>query len=85
MKLLILIFLKIFANSVLYHKIVLDDPTAKCLDGSQGAYYIWPGDPKKVLLFFEGGGWCGSDDLSSTIESCYQRSKTDLGSSTGYR
>jgi hypothetical protein len=54
------------------------------LDGSLGAYYLWRGDPSKVLIFFEGGGWCGDNDLASTIENCYQRSKTDLGSSTRY-
>jgi O-palmitoleoyl-L-serine hydrolase len=72
-------------GSLTYQKVVLNDVDAKCLDGSQGAYYIWQGDPKKVLLFLEGGGWCGDNDLASTTENCYQRSKTDLGSSTGYR
>ena len=68
-----------------YNKVVLDDPQAKCLDGSPGAYYIWQGNPEKVLIFMEGGGWCGDNDLASTTENCYQRSKTDLGSSTGYQ
>lgn len=34
-----------------YNKVVLDDPEAKCLDGSPGAYYIYQGDPAKVLIF----------------------------------
>ena len=86
MKIIVLsLVIAIALCNLTYKKVALTDTDAKCLDGSQGAYYIWPGDPKKVLLFFEGGGWCGSDDLSSTIESCYQRSKTDLGSSTGYK
>lgn len=68
----------------LYQKITLNDPRALCLDGSPGAYYLTPGDPTKILLFFEGGGWCGDDDLSSTVENCYQRSKTGLGSSLLY-
>jgi hypothetical protein len=43
--------------------ILLDNPHAKCLDGSQGAYYISKsGDPKKFYLYFEGGGWCGDKD-----------------------
>ena len=71
--------------SLVYQKVTLTDPDAKCLDGSQGAYYIWQGDPKKVLIFIEGGGWCGDNTLASTLENCYQRSKTDLGSSTGYK
>ena len=62
------------------------DPEALCLDGSPAAYYISKqGDPKKILLEFEGGGWCwGVNSISETIESCYQRSKTDLGSSSNY-
>lgn len=54
------------------------------MDGSKGAYYSHIGDPKKVLLFFEGGAWCGDSDLPSTLENCYKRSKSDLGSSTSY-
>jgi hypothetical protein len=39
----------------------------------------------KFILSFEGGGWCGSDlGISETLEDCYQRSKTYLGSSSGY-
>jgi len=51
----------------IYQKFVLEDKSALCLDGSPGAYYIYKGDPAKVLLFFEGGGWCGDNDLSSTL------------------
>jgi hypothetical protein len=62
-------------------KVTLTDPSALCLDGSLATYYISKGsDPKTVVLYFEGGGWCGSLDLSSTLESCYQRSLTSLGS-----
>jgi hypothetical protein len=86
MKILLLAAIIAIASSALvYQKVVLDDPSAICLDGSPGAYYIWQGDPKKVLIFIEGGGWCGDNDLASTLENCYQRSKTDLGSSTGYK
>lgn len=68
-----------------YDKVVLDDPAALCLDGSPGAYYISKGEaPERVLIVFEGGGWCGNRDLSSTTESCYQRSKGRLGSSIDY-
>lgn len=71
-------------SQTIFERIMLDDPQALCLDGSKGSYYIQIGDPAKVLLFFEGGGWCGDQDLQSTLENCYQRSKTDLGSSTNY-
>lgn len=85
LKALILATLVIFASSALvYQKVVLEDKQALCLDGTQGAYYIWKGDPAKVLMFFEGGGWCGDNDFSSTLENCYQRSKSDLGSSAKY-
>lgn len=75
----------VLSQAAVYHKVLLKDPDALCLDGSPGAYYISKGEvPERVLLFFEGGGWCGSSDLASTTESCYQRSKTGLGSSKNY-
>lgn len=78
--------LLILASSaaVVYERVMLDDQQALCLDGSKGAYYIHVGDPKRVLMFFEGGAWCGDLDLPMTLESCYKRSKSDLGSSTSY-
>lgn len=66
---------------------LVKDPEAKCLDGSPGAYYVLDGsgvNKTKFVVYFEGGGWCGSKDLASTIESCYQRSSTTLGSSKTY-
>lgn len=72
------------AASLEYKKVMLEDPQALCLDGSQAAYYIHVADPKKVMLFFEGGAWCGDSDLPATLENCYQRSKSNLGSSTNY-
>jgi len=39
------------------------------------------GETDKILIFFEGGGFCGDATLPKTIENCYQRSKTLLGSS----
>lgn len=68
MKLLIIIaILSLTYSSLLYQKVVLDDPNAKCLDGSPGAYFVSKGDSSKILIFIEGGGWCGDNDLSSTI------------------
>lgn len=64
----ILSALLILANSHLtYDKVILNNPQALCLDGSRGAFYLSRGDPAKVLMFFEGGGWCGDNDLPSTI------------------
>jgi hypothetical protein len=67
-----------------FNRVVLIDPAALCLDGTLVAYYINQGDPNKVLISFEGGGWCYGLDLSSTIEDCFQRSNTDLVSSGKY-
>ena len=58
-----------------------EDPTARCLDGSPAAMYLRTGSGEnatRFVLFFEGGGWCES------LEDCLSRSKTALGSSTGY-
>ena len=54
---------------------------AVCLDGSPPGYYIRPGSGEaqaKWIVYLEGGGYC--QDLSD----CYQRSKTDLGSSKNW-
>jgi hypothetical protein len=81
---LALLIVVLVQAQVQYQKVLVGDPSALCLDGSRGAYYVAKGDPKKVLLFFAGGAWCGDNDLGSTVENCYQRSKTALGSSTTY-
>ena len=45
----------------------LNSTSALCLDGSPGAYYLSrTGDPSKIYLEFEGGGWCGGKDLAAT-------------------
>lgn len=72
-----------FSDSI-FRKVMLQSPQAVCLDGSPGAFYISEGfgDMRnKMMIYFQGGGWCGAGDLASTLESCYQRSLTDLGSS----
>jgi hypothetical protein len=71
----------------IYNQNILTDPDAKCLDGSPGSYYVSEGsgvNKTKFVVYFEGGGWCGAGDLATTLESCYQRSRTDLGSSKAY-
>ena len=32
------------------------------------------------MLYFLGGGLCGAPTLAMTLDSCYARSKTELGS-----
>jgi hypothetical protein len=68
----------------LYRKVIHNtDPEARCLDGSPSLLYVHEGgDPKNILIFFLGGGMCGGDTLEGTLENCYQRSQTDLGTST---
>lgn len=69
-------------QAAVYKKFIVDDRDALCLDGSPGVYYLSEGTSKtKFIIFFDGGAWCGDYDLPSTLESCYQRSFTDLGSS----
>jgi hypothetical protein len=55
-------------------------PTARCIDGTSGAYYLRrPAVPSDGWLwYFEGGGWCTSEN------SCYYRARTPLGSSVNY-
>lgn len=67
-----------------YVKVVHNtDPEAKCLDGSPAMVYVHEGtDNKNILLHFLGGAACLGTDLPSTLEQCYLRSKTELGSST---
>ena len=58
---------------------------AVCIDGSPAAYYVRTAnaagiksDPKKWVLFMEGGGW------ASSLPEAVSRMRTDLGSSKGY-
>lgn len=70
MKHIVLLFLVITlaaSQAAVLHKVLLKDPGALCLDGSPGAYYILKGTaPERIIVYFEGGGWCGSTDLAST-------------------
>lgn len=61
-----------------------DETGAKCLDGSNYKFMIHEGsgDGKdKFLFYFMGAAYCGADG-TETLESCYDRSFTDIGSST---
>lgn len=67
------------------YKVTLTNPDAVCLDGTPGAYFIREGDRRKILLYFEGGGWCGSyQGINETLDNCYQRTNMFLGSSIYY-
>ena len=56
-----------------FEKFLLTDASkhgAICLDGSPGGGYIRRGDPKKWIIFHQGGGWCGSDDNCAQRANC---------------
>eukprot|EP00038_Savillea_parva_P019872 m.29423 g.29423 ORF g.29423 m.29423 type:complete len:420 (-) comp4592_c0_seq2:309-1568(-) len=64
-----------------WEKFLLTDAVASgavCLDGSPGGGYIRKGDPKKWIIFHQGGGWCSSD------VNCAERAGTALGSSKSW-
>jgi hypothetical protein len=82
MKIIVLAAFIVVALAETYRKVVHEiDSNAKCLDGSSAALYLHEGDPQSILFYLQGGGVCGSNSLSESLESCYQRSKTTLGSS----
>lgn len=68
------------------------DPYARCIDGTSPALYIQNNTRhleredddedgnKKILIYMMGGALCGEDNWNDTLESCYQRSFTELGS-----
>ena len=56
----------------------LSNQSAVCLDGTPAGYYFSQGDSKTFVFFLEGGGLC------SNRQDCIERTKTDLGSSTGW-
>lgn len=62
--------------------------SAKCLDGSPAALYFSPAtetsNKDKFIILFEGGSSCMGSSLSSMLDSCIKRSKTQLGSSNKY-
>ena len=60
---------------------LLTDPSAVCLDGSPGGFYLREGvgaSASTWLIEMEGGGWCVS------AADCQARAKTDIGSSKNW-
>jgi len=63
---------------VLYRLPESEFPTAKCLDGSSGSYYLRVANSEqrdKWIIVMESGGWCWDP------EDCLRRATTNLGSS----
>ena len=57
-----------------FEKFLLTDAAKKkgavCLDGSPGGGYIRRGNPKKWIIFHQGGGWCTSDKGCAQRANC---------------
>lgn len=61
---------------------------AACLDGSPTGLYIHKGaglKSDKFMIYFDSGGFCGAGTLAETIESCYKRSSSSLGTTKNYK
>jgi len=59
---------------------------ARCLDGSEAGVYFSPGNgTSKTVLYFEGGGWCSGHTSDQVLQSCLDRSVTDLGTSLNWQ
>jgi O-palmitoleoyl-L-serine hydrolase len=57
---------------------------AACLDGTAPGYYFEPGTgdgASKWLIYFMGGGLCIGETMDETLEDCYTRSSSSMGSS----
>ena len=39
-------------SAYVFNKVLVDDPSALCLDGTHGAYYVHQGDRTKFVLSF---------------------------------
>lgn len=81
------LFLILVVSSVgsnVYKKVIPNyNPEARCLDGSPAFLYVSEGsDLNNIMIYFLGGGDCGSINLEATLDKCYERSKGLFGSST---
>ena len=58
---LVWVTLSVLTTQDEYKKVIHNyDPEAKCLDGSPAVLYVHEGgDPKNILIYFQGGGFCG--------------------------
>lgn len=80
----------ILSNDTDLYQLILHphDRGAACLDGSPAGMYLHEGtgaNKNKFIIYFDSGGFCGAGSLSDTIEACYKRSFTSLGTTTVYK
>lgn len=53
---------------------------ARCLDGSFPGYYYSQGTTSNTLIYLIGMGNCAAPTVEEILETCYQRSFTEIGS-----
>ena len=91
-RLLFISFLVVIISFIMFKEIEIYDiikinsneTGAMCLDGSDYQFNYQKGfgsGEDNFIIFFDGGGWCSSKYYNSTLESCYKRTFTYLGSS----
>jgi len=52
----------------------IDDPLCACADGSEYWYHVLERDPEHVLLYFQGGGACFSEQMCRFTDGTYKPS-----------
>lgn len=80
-----------------YHLHMIDHPDAKCLDGSQSAYYFYPGNSTEpvnpeLLVYFYSGSFCLDEvypefqnaDPHMQVDDCQERAKSYYGSTSQF-
>ena len=80
---LVLLLLVLASSAELYRKLIHNtSASARCLDGTSPALYIHDGgDQRKIMIFFVGGGYCSGESVDQVLQSCYERTSSELGSS----
>lgn len=74
------------SNMYTFHRLSTERG-ARCLDGSPMGYYIHNGtgaNQRKMMISMDSGAFCSGFTLEQTLESCYKRSHTGLGSTKNY-
>jgi hypothetical protein len=80
----LILSVSVLSSSIFIKKLLPNNTSGLCLDGSPAAHYISRGtgaNRTKFLFYFEGGFTCVGKDLGTTLDTCYERSQSDDGSS----
>jgi len=68
-------------SRVLFNDSFVADTGARCLDGSPAGLFFRAGDPKRFVIYLQGGGACFMNSGQGDTN-CFVREKSALGSST---